>query len=573
MRLFEGGLDDAEKAELMQALQASPEYRREFDLLRRVHGDLEARGIAWRQSAPEVDLVDTVMGRVSEYRDFEVLLAKYTEDEATEDELARLHAATTANSGFAKEFEAARALKAELEHAARRGDTAAVDLVADVMEAVRATRTEAKVVPLRTRPKPEHAVTATRKTNWWLGAGLAAAAAAALAVGGYVVLKGALGTSQAPVRMARTNTTPGTTTVGQTTPDTAQQQTWPQFDLTPVPPAIVVDLGDGQASEEDGAATGWRAEIGLEEALAARQAAVRSETGAIGNLSKWASLTPDEARRLLADGTLSASDAIGLAEYLPPDEAAALLRDAIKQHPEDPFLRFSLAKHAADSTERLEQLAELARLDPQNALPYYMEAGTRFDTGDVNGAMAALADAQALEGAHPYSLNAARHRQEALEAAGMQPEVAEMLAAITAGAAEYNQVSTLATEMVSYGNALEAEGHYEAAEQVYQGVNTMGGQVADSAVLANEELAGLNAQLEANLALEGLYNLLNDPSSLEVVQWTYNQIAEGLEMVSQYLLDYNALFETADTDTASDIAGLIMEQGDTGLEHLFAPAQ
>ncbi len=155
----------------------------------------------------------------------------------------------------------------------------------------------------------------------------------------------------------------------------------------------------------------------------------------------------------------------------------------------------------------------------------------------------------------------------------MQPEVAEMLAAITAGAAEYNQVSTLATEMVSYGNALEAEGHYEAAEQVYQGVNTMGGQVADSAVLANEELAGLNAQLEANLALEGLYNLLNDPSSLEVVQWTYNQIAEGLEMVSQYLLDYNALFETADTDTASDIAGLIMEQGDTGLEHLFAPAQ
>lgn len=576
MRLLEGGLEPAGHDALMARIQASPELRREYEALQETHAGLQAVAAAWRDDVPRIDITGGVMRHASEYRAVETLLARYTDGELTEDELRRLEAAAAARPECAREYEAAKALKADLAQAAARTgntNTPAVDLVDNVMRAARAHTAPPKVVPLRTRPKPaQTAQPPKRPPGWWTGAALAAAAAM-LILGAYVLFSGLLDTEPRKSRTAQAPL-PRQNGDGQDRQDAADapEPDGTAFELAPVPPPIMMDTANLDTAEESDSQ--WRAAVNLKEALEARQAAVQSDADAIGNISRWASLTPEEARQLLAGGNLSASEAVALAEFLPPEEAAALLRDAVQQHPEDPFLRYALAKHTTDTTERLTQLAELARLDPQNALPYYMEAQTRFESGDYAGAMAALTDADTLGGAHPYSLNAARRHQEVLEAAGMQPEVAQMLAAMTAGSQEYNQINTLSEELIAYGTGLESNQQYEEAEAVYQSVDALGQQVQSSAVLANEELAGLNAQLEANLALEQLYQLLQDPDNLEVVQWTYHQIAESLNALSQYLLGYNELFANADAETASEISATVMSEGDTNLAvPPAAPAQ
>lgn len=114
---------------------------------------------------------------------------------------------------------------------------------------------------------------------------------------------------------------------------------------------------------------------------------------------------------------------------------------------EDPSARLQLALNYMDTpaeapapevaeenqTQAVTQLSSIKEIDPDNALPYYFEAKTLLERNDIEKAIQALQTAGSLDQASAYSLESALAESAALEASGMDPEAARMVAALTAG--------------------------------------------------------------------------------------------------------------------------------------------
>ncbi len=326
-------------------------------------------------------------------------------------------------------------------------------------------------------------------------------------------------------------------------------------------------MDDPPAPDSQGRPTRQAMEsITLKDALDARSKAGRQDSDAINTLQQWAGLTSAEAQDLMEAGALDAEALIGAGLFLTPEEAVAMLQDAVNNDPENPFLRYALAKNLGLAEESLEgtlqQLEAWAQMDPENALPHYYGALEHFSGGNAHAAIGALQAAGDMEQASGYALDAARYTEQLLVASGMNPETARFLSATTAGSGQYADLTSLSRELLEYGAYYESIGDYETAREIYESVNRMGAQVADGAQVANERLAGLDIQHQSINAFEGLHDILVDPVSLQVLEQTFNTFVQALNDFSQYMAAYNDLLALADVDLASMIADIILQQGD-----------
>lgn len=324
----------------------------------------------------------------------------------------------------------------------------------------------------------------------------------------------------------------------------------------PVP--IVLDTG-----------TDRLASLSMEDALAAFQRDRARDPEARARLNAMGSLTEEEARRLLEREDLSLSAYLGALQFLPSDEAAARLREAVGQYPEDPQMRYLLARTlAADPETRgeaLEQIAALNALASDNSLGRYMEAQMRLESGDVDGALASLAQGMSMESADAFGLADAQNRGAALAAAGVEEDLARFLAYAQAGRSQYAELTTLGDDLMAQGAAYEEAKDYETAAALYEGVQSLGEQVVEGAEFANEQLAGMDLQMSALDALVRVTEVLASPGGVQMLEAAYSALAQSLTSFLELVSMMDASFAGAAPEEAAATAAQALVEGDPGL--------
>ncbi|MBN2308368.1 MAG: hypothetical protein JXR94_05320, partial [Candidatus Hydrogenedentes bacterium] len=309
--------------------------------------------------------------------------------------------------------------------------------------------------------------------------------------------------------------------------------------------------------------------LSIDDIIAARKSA-GSDGTEWARLRQWATLTPETAAALAASPDTTPAVALGAAQGLPAEAAEELLFTVVGHLPDDPYVRFALARAEASQAEppadALSEVDRLRSLDPDNALSYYLEAKLLLDAGDTEGALAALALAAELDEASAYSLESARYREQALVESGLAPESAHVLTALTAGMDEYNFLCDLSDDLLEYGQEYWEMGDVQAAQQIFEAVQQMGEQIEQGAALAQELLAALDIQRAAVDVLEGLYTALESVTGIEALTADTIDLVSGLEEIGSFFAALDELlFGTGDTSLWTMISDVILQEGDLTL--------
>ncbi|HQB02275.1 MAG TPA: hypothetical protein PLY90_03165 [Candidatus Hydrogenedentes bacterium] len=307
-------------------------------------------------------------------------------------------------------------------------------------------------------------------------------------------------------------------------------------------------------------------EHSLQDILDLRRQAADGKSDALALLARWGALDPDQARKLLAEGSLSPADLVALSRFLPADEAMALLREAIEVNPEDPGLRLALARmllaDPKNHAEAQRMQEALRNLDPGNSLAYFMDAQVRFAAGDYVNALESLQEASRLSFASAYGLSNAQHHRAVLEAAGYPAETAGALAAFYAGTEEYGYLEQMRNDLLDYGSYFESIGDYESAFAIYKSIGELGGQLLNGAAFGNEQLAGLDMQTAAMEAISQLLQILKVPGASQVVESSYELFAEGLDLFLENLGRLDDYLKQGSGNSVVETINGIMQYGD-----------
>jgi len=507
-----------------------------------LEAELEALGAESAGRLPEMDVVSGVMTAVAALRAGETAPAP---DALLEEEL----------SGLGDTL---------------RSQAPPVDVRAGVMDAVRRVRADAsgestppRVVPFRGPRRPAALPRRQEPAAWRVAARLAAVLLVmfGLTMSAFWFMRDS-GAPQTP--QVASNTVPAATSAPARNRG-ERVATDPRFEEYPglarpiaAPVPIVLDTG-----------TDRLASLNMEEALAAFRKDRARDPEARARLNAMGSLTEDEARRLLERGDLSLSAYLGALQFLPPDEAAARLREAVAQYPDDPQTRYMLARSLAANPETrgeaLEQIAALNALSSDNSLGRYMEAQVRLESGDVEGALASLSQGMSMESADAFGLADAQNRGAALAAAGVEEDLSRFLAYAQAGRSQYAELTTLGDDLMAQGAAYEEAKDYETAAALYQGVHSLGEQVVEGAEFANEQLAGMDLQMSALDALVRVTEVLATPGGMQMLEAAYGALAESLTSFLELVSMMDEDFAEASPETAVAAASQALAEGDPGL--------
>ena len=288
-----------------------------------------------------------------------------------------------------------------------------------------------------------------------------------------------------------------------------------------------------------------------------------------GQLLQWASLAPDDAEAIVSDPESSPALLVAAAQALDPSAAEQALLTAVGHLPEDPYVHFALLKvrtaepTAEPKAETQADIQILRDLDPENALSYYIEARLLFDSGDVAGALDALAEARELEEASPYSLESALYREGALVENGLGSDAARLLSALTAGVDEYSFLTELSDDLLAYGQAFMDANDMGPAQQIFEAVQELGTQLEAGATMQQEALAGLDIQHSANEFLEGLYTAIESVEGLNVLAVQTVDLIAGFEGIRDFFTALDRMFMgEEEPGFFSFVADIILLEGD-----------
>ena len=313
----------------------------------------------------------------------------------------------------------------------------------------------------------------------------------------------------------------------------------------------------------------------VETVLATRRNAITDPAARV-QLARWASLTEDTARDIIGSVEASREAKVGAASALPPDEAIPVLLVAVAESPDDAYLRYELAKAYEEqegaSKEAAEQRAAASDLDPQNALNQCELASSLLSLGDEEGASASLHAAAALDGAYAYTSEAARHCEQALIASGVDADTARLVAALTAGTQQYVDIVELGDQLLQFGSYYERNGDVEFAQDVYETVDYLGGQVARSATFFWENVAGVDIQRAAIDMFEGIYTTLESAEGMETLAAQLEELGKELNALLGFFDQLNEFLVTASDELLASVSGFVIQNGDLTLLEDTGPA-
>lgn len=345
--------------------------------------------------------------------------------------------------------------------------------------------------------------------------------------------------------------------------DSGRAELEQKYDALPRPVAAPVSVRVESAPPEERSA---KATLTLPDLIELKKRALAREAAAARQLKDAGALTADEARQLLSRADISLDAFLGAVQYLPSEEAADYLRRAVEQYPDSPYLRYLLAKnlamHDATREEALVHLAALRELDPGNGLPNYLEARERLRGGDLAGAITALDVGSQFPQASAFSVESARTRAAALQAAGRPAEESNFAAAAVMGEEAYAELVALGQELLAQARELEAMREYETAQSVTESVMALGKSLAESSPSANEQLAGADIQMDALDFWVRLAELIASSDGVRSLTSTYQLVAESVGSVVSALGLVSSAYESADPNTAATMAQQALQEGD-----------
>lgn len=284
-----------------------------------------------------------------------------------------------------------------------------------------------------------------------------------------------------------------------------------------------------------------------------RQAAARNDEEARNVLARWAALSPENARSVLADTDVSTDAIVGAALSLGGADAAPYLQDAVARNPEDPYLNLELAKATGDPTK--------PELDEENALGWYVYARQMLssDPPNLSEALKALETAKSYTKAHAYTLEAAQYHEQALIASGMSEDAARLAAAFTSGPSEYNEMVALGNDLLSYAQYFQELGDSDAALIITESVQRFGEQLDVGALFSHERFAGLELQDTALNFLETMYGGERTESLVQNME----AVAAGFNRLVSFIGNFNSfLTQSLPNDLWRFVADIILQQGD-----------
>lgn len=548
---LDGILSGSELVAFENALIASPELMRSVNVYKQISSTLFATGDTFKTKTPSINVLAQVMAQVQQ--------------------------GNTADAENVVPFHHSDAIEAEVEAVLEsigqdfRATVSVIDVKADILEKVRKLEAAVEspkkdnIIPLRARP--QHAEPKQQSGKSYPMYALLAIAAVLLLV------IGALNTN---LLMPNGNSTPQ---LANELPNPEDGEMNPGgiktlgsgFTLPSVPrPLFALHTNPDGTESEANSGTSIYGSITLDTVLDNKRNATMSTDEGIKSLSllkTWASLTPEQARRLLESGELSMDAILGAAQFLPPDEAAALLEQQAAVDPNNPYLNYSLAAIYAglgNTGDALAQLAALERNDPGNALNPFLQASIRRAEGNDSLALALLLESAESENANTYALESANYRADALVAQGYDPVVADYLSSLSAGTNEYSQILNAANEFVAYGEEFEAMEDYAAAMSIYESLNRFGFNVSQNADFSNEQLAGLDTQFAAIQAIQDIVTIFQDPVGAQVLEESYAIFNQGLEGLGSFFNIFNLAMEAATSTEIASYTDEIMRLGDLG---------
>lgn len=533
---IEGDLDPFTQARLERRMEQDPALRAEIQGLAAMHARLQHDAAVALHVLPEVELTDAVMAETAARRAG-----------------TRQHAAISPeNTGVPTTLPGAAPHPAP-----------PVDLMDVVLESMRAdgSMPATNIVTLREKRR-----TRAAGMSVWQWAGLAAAACLVAGLGLITLWHASqLSNNAADMQMARNGGAADSLAAQRNSAagDSAERG----MEMIAAQPPVFPETGDSAEmppSEEEQSRRRSKG-LSLQDVINARREAMLRDPLGLSNMIQWGALTEDEARGLIEEGGLSNEALAGIAQFLPPEEAAEILRKAIEANPADPYLRAALAQRSAESDQlTAESLAELqawSKLDPNNSMPHYLEARLQFEMNEYESGLNALMLASSLGASNPYTLQAARNYQEAMTASGMDPEVARLMAALTAGTNESRYTTAMAQQLMEYGQYYESIGDYETAQQIYESLQQMGAQYASGASMAIERQTGLEVQLQAVDAIQQIYAILQDPEAMRVLEAAYATLHDSLTQVFDFIAQFDEMLNMASEDLVNQIAARILRQG------------
>jgi len=499
----------------------------------------------------------------------EELLA-FLEGESCPDDAKRVEAEIASSELYRREYAWMRAAYADLEAMGRAfsAKSPQVDLVSAVLSTVADAEQPKKVVSI----DAERARRRERGRTWL---GVAAAAAIVFALLGYAVFKGSsTHETNGPGPEQRLATPPDRPVVEglESTPDAEKKfaekrkqildeykQVRDEFKTPDTPDS----MEPTESPELDAP--------GMDEIILARQDVSGNRSG-ISRLRQWASLKKERALELAQNPDSTPQVLVGAAESLTGKEAAQVLLTAVGQLPDDPHAQFELAKaydeapEAETEAQALERLPSLYSLDPDNALPYYLEAKLRLEQNDIAGALEALRIAQSLPRASAYSLESALAKAEALIASGLPADEARLVSALTAGMDQYNFLCDLGKNLLEYGQDYMAAGDYETARDIVEAVQRLGQQAEQGASFSQEQLAGLDVQAAAIDVLEELYTAFEYSEGIDQLTTQTRDLVASIDQLSGFFDALDQLFFSEESsDFFNMISGWILQSGDLTL--------
>ncbi|MBI4558356.1 MAG: zf-HC2 domain-containing protein [Candidatus Hydrogenedentes bacterium] len=312
--------------------------------------------------------------------------------------------------------------------------------------------------------------------------------------------------------------------------------------------------------------------VTIQDVINARKQAL-TDPAARARLRQMASLTPDAAREIAQNETASPEAVAGAAQALSTEEAQAALLRVVGHYPDRAYLRYALVQQtqaqpaAADTPKITEaQLSTLRDLDEDNALVYYLEALSHLEAGDVAGALTALETASRLDKASAYTLEAALAREQSLVAGGMDPQAARVATAFTAGDDEYGVLCDLGNKLLQYGRYYAESGDLATAQRIAEATQQFGQQLDDSALFAQERLAGLDIQRAAIDILEGIYEALGSGDGIETLVAQTMALVNGFQEWQNFFNNLDEVISEATDDRfVGFLADLILRQGDLNI--------
>ncbi|NUM56834.1 MAG: hypothetical protein HUU46_24660 [Candidatus Hydrogenedentes bacterium] len=313
---------------------------------------------------------------------------------------------------------------------------------------------------------------------------------------------------------------------------------------------------------------------GVDEVIAARRDAT-TKGASVDKLLEWARLDREFARKLVDAPDADPDVLVAASESLAGEERRRVLLTAVGKLEDDPNSRMQLARAYVDEpaadprtaeehqAQALTQLSDVKSIDPENALPYYFEAKVQLDEGDTEAALLSLQSASGLSEASAYSLKSALAQAEALEASGMEADVARMVAALTAGVDENNFLCQLAADLLEYAQGFLSANDTATAEAIYNGVEQLGRQVEAGADLSQEQLAGVDIQRHALEGLGQLYTTVESADGVASVTEATNALTVDVIELAEFLTALDELFlKPMTTEFWNLLSGIVLVSGD-----------